>query len=183
MAKFKFQDKIIKCDYDNDILPVILGKDTKDEKFNLEEAKQKYKDYKIFKYQSGNFDENLNFSEVIYYYVGAPLVEKKQYSPVSIYDGDMVENELLIETVLQVENYKKTIYTKVQCLKSNMSYLLNTAIDDIYSRYNKGNGKYFTINIYDEGGWHWEYGLEKKSDIEKLISSIRIVEEIKNEEV
>lgn len=183
MAKFKFQDKIIECDYDNDVLPVILGKDTNDEKFNIKEAEEKYTDYKIFQYQTGSFDESLNFSEVIYYYIGAPLLEKKEYVPVSIYDGDMIESDLLIETILQVENYKKTIYTKVKCLKSNIYFLLNEAIDDIYNRYNKGKGKYFTIDMYDEGGWHWEYGLEKKSNIEKLISSIRIVEEVKNEEV
>lgn len=183
MAKFKFQDKIIECDYDNDILPVILGKDSKDEKFNIEEAKEKYKDYKIFQHQTGSFDESLNFSEVVYYYIGAPLIDKKEYVPVSIYDGDIPEHNLLIETILQVENYKKKVYTNVEYSNGTISYLINAAIEDIYSRYNKEEGKYFYIDMYDDGGWHWDYGIEKKSNIEKLISSIRIVEEIKNEEV
>ena len=61
-----------------------------------------------------------------------------------------------------------------------MMDLISNVIEDILDKYqNETDEDYISIDLYDEGGWLLDFETEADDrSIEKLITSIRLVEEV-----
>lgn len=179
MRKFKFKDKEFEMNYTNDIAPVLLGNTKDDKDINKQLFEKKYPDTKIYSYTTSFFnEENKVLEPITYFYAGAEAVNKKTYKPIEDYDSEMPPTTMIIETTLQVNSYKKKIYTTIEensCL--SMLELLDFAIEDILNRYKNKN--HMKIDLYDDGGWSFYYeSYADYSNIKELVTSIRLVEEI-----
>lgn len=181
MRKFKFKDKEFEMNYNNDIAPVLLAESYEGHEVDINCLIDEHKDIKIYRYDTTNFNEETGkLSPITYYYAGAIAVDRKIYKDIEKYDSDFPPKNMLIETTLQVENYKKKIYTKIKNHNCTMMDLISHVIEDILDKYrNESNEDYMSIDLYDDGGWLLDFETEAYDrNIEKIITSIRLVEEV-----
>ena len=179
MKKFKYDDKEFKMNYPNDIAPVLIGEETSDKKVNLKELEEKFKGNKIFSYDTNIYNEETGeLKPVTYYYIGAKCTTAKQYKLIEEYDCDCPPKNMLIEVILQTENYKTKFYKNIKNSNCSMMDLLDIAIDEIKEELFKDESEDYTmLSLYDDGGWHIAIEISENK-IENLITSVRLVEEI-----
>lgn len=179
MKKFKYGEIEFEMDYPNDIAPVVIGKESKTEKVDLKELEDKYKNNKIFSYSTNTFNEKTGDLEPItFYYIGAKCVDTKEYKLICEYNWECPPKDMLIETVLQVGNFKRTFYSNIKNINCTMMDLINTAIDDIKEKiFEDEDEEWTSLFLYDDGGWQIDTEIENNK-IENLITSIRLVEEV-----
>ena len=85
---------------------------------------------------------------------------------------------MLIEVILQKGNFKTKFYKKIKNLNCSMMNLLNTAIYEIKEELFKDESEDYTmLFLYDDGGWQIDIEISE-NEIEDLITSVRLVEEI-----
>lgn len=181
MRKFKFKDREFEMSYNNDIAPVLLAKAYEGHNVDIDALKAEHKDVSIYTYTTNTFNEETGeLSPVTYYYTGAKAINSKNYKDIVDYDSDFPPKNMLIETILQVEHYKKKIYTNIKNHNCSMIDLINDVIEDILHKYqNETDEDYISIDLYDEGGWSLDFETEADDrSIEKLITSIRLVQEV-----
>lgn len=181
MRKFKFKDREFEMNYNNDIAPVLLAKAYEGHNVDVDKLEAEHKGIEIYEYDTNTFNEETGeLSPVTYYYAGAKAVDAKSYKYIEDYDSDFPPKNMLIETTLQVEYYKKKIYTNIKNHNCTMMDLISNVIEDILDKYqNETDEDYISIDLYDEGGWLLDFETEADDrSIEKLITSIRLVEEV-----
>lgn len=179
MKKFKCGETEFEMDYPNDIAPVVIGKESETEDVDLKELENKYKDNKIFSYSTHTFNEKTgDIKPITFYYIGAKCVDTKEYKPIYEYDYECPPKDMLIETVVQVGNFKRTFYSNIKNSNCSMMDLIDTAIDDIKEKiFDDENEELTQLFLYDDGGWQIDTEISD-DEIENLITSIRLVEEV-----
>lgn len=180
MKKFKCGGIEFEMDYPNDIAPIVIGKESETEKVDLQELEVKYKDNKIFSYSTNTFNEETgDLKPITFYYIGAKYINAKEYKPIYEYDYDECPpKDMLIETVLQVGNFKRTFYSNIKNYNCSMMDLIDTAIEDIKEKiFDDDNEDWTLLLLYDDGGWQIDTEINY-DEIENFITSIRLVEEV-----
>ena len=179
MKKFKYDDKEFEMNYPNDIAPVLIGEKTSDEEINLKELEEKFKGNKIFSYDTNTYNEKTGeLKPITYYYIGAKCTTSKQYKLIEEYDYNCPPKNILIEVILQKGNFKTKFYKNIKNLNCSMMNLLDTAIYEIKEELFKDESEDYTmLFLYDDGGWQIDIEISE-NEIEDLITSVRLVEEI-----
>lgn len=180
MKKFKFRDREFEMNYANDIAPVVLAKEYGGNKVDIEKLKEHFKDVEIFSYTTHSCDEgSCVFYETTFYYTGAKAVECKRYKSIDVYSYDMPPENIIIESVLQIERYKKRIYTTIKNPNCTMIDLIDSVVEDILKKYkDEHEDDYIMLDLYDGGGWLLDFKIDADYDsVKELITSIRMVEE------
>lgn len=178
MRKFKFLDSEFDSNSINDVAPVLLAEGTLKKTVNVEELHEKYKGVKIYSHDTYNYDEKTReFTPVTYYYAGAKAIDAKEYIPLREYDSDFPPENMLIETTLQAEEYKRKFYTSIKNHNCTMMTLIDYAIEDILEKHKKDDEDYFILDLFDDGGWPIDIEVDARtSSISDLVTSIRLVE-------
>lgn len=179
MKKFKLGEKEFEMDYPNDVAPVVIGEKSETEKVNLQELKDRYKNNKIFSYSANIFDEETGkLKFVTFYYIGAKCVNAKEYRHISEYTPESPPKNMLIEIILQVENFKRTFYSNIKNTNCSMMDLIDIATEDIKEKlFNSEDEETTSLFLYDDGGWQIDTEI-CSNDLENFITSIRLVEEV-----
>lgn len=179
MKKFKYGEKEFERNYPNNIAPVVIGKEYGTEKVNLQELENKYDGNKIFSYSTHTFDDETGeLKSITYYYIGAKDINAKEYKSIQEYDYEFPPKDMLIETVLQVGNFKRTFYSNVKNQNCSMMDLIDTAVCEIKDKlFEYESEDCILIYLYDDGGWQIDIEIDENT-IENLITSIRLVEEV-----
>lgn len=185
MKKFKFNDKEFEMEYENDIAPVLLDKACEGEKVNLEELQKKYPNNKIFSYSTNyyNDEESGKLIPITYYYAGAECINAKKYKHIEEYDCDFPPKDILMEVILQDGRFKRKFYIPIKNSNCSMMDLIDTAVNEIgnilFDEVDEEE-EYTLLDLYDDGGWRIdvEIGIDEE-EIQNYISSIRLVEEVK----
>jgi hypothetical protein len=182
MKKFKYGDTEFEMNYLNDVAPVLVATETPDKEVNLKELEEKFKGHKIFSYDTNTYNEETReLKPITYYYIGAECTTAKKYKLIEKYDFDFPPNEMLIEITFQTGNFKAKFHEKIKNINCSMMNLIDNALDQIKEKLFKNEEEegYSMLFLYDDGGWEIDIEVNE-NDIENLITSIRLVEEIKN---
>ena len=178
MREFIYDGKKFKMNIDNDVAPILLATEDDSNKIDMEELKRQYPNCKIMSEATTKFNkESGKITPIKYYYTGANAVDCKKYKAIEQYEGDMPPKNIILEITLQVDRFKKKIYSKILNKNCNMMDLIDRGIEEIYSHLTRCED-FYMIDLHDECGWPLSYELENSDHaIENLISSIRLVEE------
>ncbi|WP_238899323.1 hypothetical protein [Clostridium sp. YIM B02500] len=177
MKKFKCGEREFEMDYPNDVAPVLIAKETSDKEIKLKELEEKFKGDKVFSYDTNIYNkETGELKPITYYYIGAKCTTAKEYKLIQEYNHDFPPQNMLIEVILQIDNFKAKFYKAIKNSNCSMMDLIDTAIDEVKEElFKSDNGDYTILYLYDDGGWQIDTEISE-NDIEDLITSVRLVE-------